>query len=51
MGEDFGRLLGRKTRCAFERVERFERTSSGKFKWIVCELSESRHGAYPPLAA
>jgi phenylacetate-CoA ligase len=51
MREEFGRLLGAKTRCVFEQVARFERASSGKFKWIVCELKESRHGADPALAA
>ncbi|MEX2113685.1 MAG: hypothetical protein WD845_10895, partial [Pirellulales bacterium] len=51
MREEFGRLLGPMTRCTFEPVARFERTSSGKFKWIICDLKESRHGAYPALAA
>jgi phenylacetate-CoA ligase len=49
--EGFLRILGPRTRCTFEQAPSFARTSSGKFKWIVCELSESRHGVNPTMAA
>lgn len=49
--EEFCRLLGTRTRCRFEQVPNFARTSSGKFKWIVSELAESRLGENPTMAA
>jgi len=37
-----GHLFGRETSFLFERVDDFKRSPSGKFKWIVSELDESR---------
>jgi phenylacetate-coenzyme A ligase PaaK-like adenylate-forming protein len=37
---DVLRLFGLGMKFKFERVEDFERSPSGKFKWIICELDE-----------
>jgi phenylacetate-CoA ligase len=42
---DLTRLFGQGMKFQFEHVEDFERSPSGKFKWIICELEEMPRGA------
>jgi phenylacetate-CoA ligase len=41
---DLFRLFGQVMKLQFEHVDDFDRSPSGKFKWIICELDELPRG-------
>ena len=37
---DFARLFGPDMRVRFEQTDAFPHSSTGKFRWIICQLDE-----------